>query len=291
MTTIKATNIYYSFRRKIVINGISFELKPGCTALLGPNGSGKTTLIRILTELYRCQKGEIYMDGQCVTNQGILPTRIGYLPQKFGVFSHLTARETLKYLAGLKNVPVHKQEKEVERCLYLTGLEKQADLKGKALSGGMVRRLGIAQTLLGNPDFLIFDEPTTGLDPEERIRFKLLIQREAAGGKVILLSTHIVEDIEALANHILGLANGKLIINDSRNSLKRRADGKVWRIPGNSTDIPKGVYIRTMKEIEGEDQLIVLSDKPVGTAVIPTLEDGYLVQLKRIGSSKEKLED
>ena len=291
MTTIRATNIHYSFRGKKVLNGLSFELKPGCTALLGPNGSGKTTLIRILTELYHCQKGEIYMDGQCVTNQGILPSKIGYLPQKFGVFSHLTAKETLKYIAGLKNVPLEKQEKEVERCLYLTGLEKQADLKGKALSGGMVRRLGIAQTLLGNPDFLVFDEPTTGLDPEERIRFKLLIQKEAAEGRIILLSTHIVEDIEALASHILGIANGELIINDSRDTLKRKADGMVWRIPGDKTDLPKEVYIRTMKEIGGEDQLIVLSNKPIGIAVAPTLEDGYLVQLKRIGFPEESLED
>lgn len=272
-----------SFGHKDVLKDISIRFPEGVVALLGPNGAGKTTLLRTILELYRCNSGEIQWDGEPVTNQGIVPSLSGYLPQKFGVSPNLTCRDMLRYFALLKNVPKAQVQAEIMRCLELVNLSDRADCLCRKLSGGMVRRLGIAQAMLGDPKLVLFDEPTTGLDPEERLRFKLMVHN-AANERTILVSTHIVDDVEALCNHVVIMDQGRIVASLPSRQMAARAQGLTWCVPKEDEyQLPKNAYIRAMQEHPDGDVLIVLSETPVGTPMTPTVEDGYLCCLKGIG--------
>lgn len=274
-----------SFGQKKVLDQLSVSLQSGTLALLGPNGAGKTTLLRIILELYRCKSGKLIWNGEDVTNKGVIPAHAGYLPQKFGALPNLTCHEMLEYFAILKDIPQKKRKEEIDRCIELVNLSDRAKSRCGSLSGGMVRRLGIAQALLGDPELLLFDEPTTGLDPEERLRFKLLIhQLSESSHRTILISTHIVDDIEALCDRVVVMAGGKVIANQPSRVLAERAEGLVWQVPKSQEGLlPDGAYIRALRQMPEGDMLLVLSEVPVGKAVIPTVEDGYLCCLKGIG--------
>ena len=197
-------NVTKKFRKREALSGVSVQVEEGCYGLLGPNGAGKTTLLRCILGLYPINSGRISFDGK--------PSEVGYLPQKFGMFQELTAYDMLYYFAAIKKVPKHLCKDEIERVLALVNLEDRSGDKIRKLSGGMQRRLGIAQALLGNPRLIFLDEPTAGLDPEERTRFRDIMS-EIREGRTILLSTHIVEDVESVCDRVIIMNHGKILEN------------------------------------------------------------------------------
>ena len=238
------------FKKRVAVDHFSMEFQPGVYGLLGPNGAGKTTLLRCICGLYR-------LDGGAVQG-GENP---GYLPQSFGMFRELTLFQMMEYLATLKGLPKGEQKEEIHRVLELVNLCDRADSRIKALSGGMVRRAGIAQALLGDPEVLLFDEPTAGLDPEER---------------------HIVSDVETLCHTILILNEGKLVTADTASEIAQLAQGKVYLLPGSrETELRGAFFIKSRGEENGASTLRVLSpERQPGEAAAPTMEDGYLCAIK-----------
>ena len=201
---IKIENESKNFRRHKAIKGFTCELDKGCYGLLGPNGAGKTTLLRCILGLYPVSEGVVSLQkGE----------QIGYLPQRFGMFHELKVKEMMYYFAAAKKVSKEKREAEIERVLADVNLSEKAEEKVGHLSGGMQRRLGIAQAILGDPDILFLDEPTTGLDPEERSHFKEIIRKLAKDDKIIVISTHIVQEVEAVCDRVLIMKDGTLLEN------------------------------------------------------------------------------
>lgn len=199
---IRIDKVTKKFKRWEAIRDFTCKLTAGCCGLLGPNGAGKTTLLRCVLGLYPVTSGNVELDN------GI---SIGYLPQKFGLFRELKVKDMMDYFAVAKKVPKGKRTDEIMRVLELVHLSDRADDRAGQLSGGMQRRLGIAQAVLGDPDVLLFDEPTTGLDPEERARFKDIIRQLDRDRKCIVISTHIVEDVESVCDRVILMKEGKLL--------------------------------------------------------------------------------
>lgn len=199
---IELNNVSVRYKRRLVVKQIGFCLDKGAYGLLGPNGAGKTTLLRAIS-------GVLPFEGK-ITTSG----HIGYLPQHFGIYNELTVSEAMMFFALLCNVPEKETDIEIKRCLELTNMDQYADKKVGKLSGGMLRRLGIAQSLLGAPEILLLDEPTTGLDPEERMRFKSLI-RGIKDKCIVLLSTHIVEDVTDICDGVMIMHEGKILNTDN----------------------------------------------------------------------------
>jgi len=264
----------------------------GLFGLLGVNGAGKTTLMRILAGLLRPSHGHVRVLGHDVaTPQGRRATQsvLGYLPQEFGASPDLTAGEFLDYIAVLKGItePAQRQ-RQVDEMLELTRLADVAGRRLKTYSGGMTRRLGIAQALLGKPNLLIVDEPTAGLDPEERVRFRNLLA-EVAQRCPVILSTHIVEDIGQSCGEVAVLWQGAVLFSGAPGELVDRARGKVWTIVSQGDERPdRGmVVISTRRALEGTHYRVLgepsRSSQPI--AAEPTLEDGYiwLMHLTRNG--------
>ena len=197
------------FQNKIAVDRISLRLHSGVFGLLGTNGAGKTTLMRMLCGILQPTGGTIAFDGMDVREEGYRAV-LGYLPQDFGYYPEFTAMDFLLYMAALKGLPKKSAKRRANELLELVGLEDMGRKKIKTFSGGMKQRLGIAQALLNNPKLLILDEPTAGLDPKERVRFRNLIQ-QLGKDSIVLLSTHIVSDIEHIADEVLMMKDGNLI--------------------------------------------------------------------------------
>lgn len=189
---LEVKKLTYKFRKKTALNAVSFTPNEGVYGLLGPNGSGKTTLIRCVTGVYKTNNS-VYYNSAPVTDEKFFSRHIGYLPQKFGMYENHTLRQMLTLVSDMKRIDTGRTDAELTRVLELVNLQDEADKRVKALSGGMLRRAGIAQALLGDPEILLFDEPTAGLDPEERLRFQTVLSKVKAS-KTILVATHIVED-------------------------------------------------------------------------------------------------
>lgn len=206
------------FGRKIVLNNLDFHLESNIYGLLGPNGSGKTTLMRILTGLIEPTSGSVSWIHEFKQEIKQRDVKIGYLPQRFGLFKELTVQEHMRYFANLKNIPICEQGNEIESALVAVHLIDQQKCRCNKLSGGMIRRLGIAQALMGNPDIVLFDEPTAGLDPEERLRFKNLLINWS-GRCPVILSTHIVDDVESVCDRVIILNEGKILVECTLNEL------------------------------------------------------------------------
>jgi len=255
----------------------------GIYGLLGPNGAGKTTLMRILAGLIAPDEGRIEFDGEDVLkNMDKFRYKIGYLPQEFGCYKSITVEECLDTIGVLKGIRAPERKKQIEQVLAEVNLSNEAKKKVGALSGGMRRRLGIAQAMLGNPAFIMVDEPTAGLDPEERIRFRGFIRRVAAN-RVVLLSTHIIEDIKNNCDGLALINNGKVKQFDGFEELENMAKGKVWKMVINSNDFYKieGKYkiLSTNTNADNNLEIRVYSEeKPSedAEAVQPTVEEGYL---------------
>lgn len=267
---------------KIAVDCVSAVLTPGVYGLLGENGAGKTTLMRMLCSILEATSGEVFYDGQNVTKLGAEYRNIlGYLPQDFGYYPDYTAMEFLRYMAALKGIVRKKAVKRSEELLEVTGLMPVAAKKIKTFSGGMKQRLGIAQALLNHPKVLILDEPTAGLDPKERVRFRNLLA-DYAGDKIVLLSTHIVSDIEAIADYVYIMKKGSFVTQGTVPELTGKAEGKVWELevmPEEVHEWEKRAMIANLRHEDGRVILRIVADvKPVpqAQACQATLEDLYL---------------
>lgn len=219
------------YGRQAALTSINLSINNGMYGLLGPNGAGKSTLMRILATLLPPSSGRALVAGHDVAREKQQVRQLlGYLPQEFGLYKKLTAWEFMDLIGSLKGLPNSKQrQQQIELVLHQVNLWEQRNQKLGGYSGGMKRRIGIAQALLGEPRLLIVDEPTAGLDPEERVRFRNLLS-ELSGERVVLLSTHIVGDIESSCNQLAVLRQGELIFSGSQQELTAEADGKVWQL-------------------------------------------------------------
>lgn len=210
------------YKNKIVVDGVSLELSKGVCGLLGENGAGKTTLMRMICGILKPTGGTISFDGMDVSEESYRSV-LGYLPQDFGYYPEFTGRDFLLYMAALKGIAAPQAKRRTEELLALVSLEEVAKKKVKTYSGGMKQRLGIAQALLNRPRLLVLDEPTAGLDPKERVRFRNLI-KDLGEESIVLLSTHIVSDIEQIADTVLIMKDGRLVYqnrwDDSAGSLE-----------------------------------------------------------------------
>ena len=265
-----------SFGRKQAVCDVTYSFQNGVYGLLGPNGAGKTTMIRCMLGLYS-HKGNVIIGD---SNSSNAKHRIGYLPQKNNAFPGLTVEEHLQYFANLKKIEKQEISAEVERVLNLVNLTDQKTVKGRKLSGGMIRRLGIAQALLGKPELVIFDEPTTGLDPEERIRYKNII-RHVGQESTVLMSTHIVEDVEAVCNRILIMKEGSIVASGTQEEISQYAEGRVYELP-REQQLDSWYVEKELMRDEKEYIRILTNEDVEAEAMKPTIEDGYLCVLKGI---------
>lgn len=267
---------------KIAVDCVSATLKPGVYGLLGANGAGKTTLMRMMCAILEATSGEVFLDGKDVISMGEdYRNVLGYLPQDFGYYPNYTAMEFLMYVSALKGIPKKIAKKRAGELLEEVGLSHVAGKKVKTFSGGMKQRVGIAQALLNNPEVLILDEPTAGLDPKERVRFRNLLS-DYAGDKIVILSTHIVSDIEAIADEVLLMKQGKFVLQGTVPELIQKADGKVWELAVSSAEAKRWQTKATVANLRHEESQVVLriiSDNKPSEMAVPceaTLEDLYL---------------
>lgn len=210
---IRVDRVTKQYKNKIAVDRVSFELKEGVTGLLGANGAGKTTLMRMMSGILEPTGGEIDADGIQVTSEQYR-AMLGYLPQDFGYYPEFTARKFMMYMSALKGLGKSHARRKTEELLELVGLEAVADKKIGTFSGGMKQRVGIAQTLINDPKILILDEPTAGLDPGERARFRSMIA-DIGKDNIVLFSTHIVSDLEHIAGNVLIMKEGSLVYDGS----------------------------------------------------------------------------
>ena len=264
------------------LRNFALELGPGVLGLLGPNGAGKSTLMRILATITRATEGEVTWNGADIAKKpDELRQVLGYLPRDFGVYPNLNAVEFLEYLAAVKGLDGRSARQRIDELLQVVNLVDAARRPLGGYSGGMKQRVGIAQALLNDPQLLIVDEPTAGLDPEERVRFRSLIA-ELSGQRIVILSTHIVSDVEATATSIAIIVKGHLVTHDLPEKILEAVEGKVWTWIIASTDlsaIKQQVLISsTARRSDGVHVRVVSDQKPNnGAEPVPaTLEDAYL---------------
>ncbi|WP_032122138.1 ABC transporter ATP-binding protein [Clostridium amazonitimonense] len=285
---ITIENLKKLYGNKEVLKGINLNIEEGMFGLLGPNGAGKTTLMRILTTLIPKSEGHIKIDNIDITNKKEVREIIGYLPQDFSIYQSMSVYEALDYLALLSGITNKALRKE--RIVYLlekVNLENHLNTKVKALSGGMKRRLGIAQAILHNPKIIIVDEPTAGLDPEERIRFRNLL-RDFSENRIVILSTHIVEDVEFTCENLAVLNEGRLLYTGRVKSLLEKAEGYVWTANINRDELDrvrnKYQIISTVSEGDLIKLRLISEGKPFDKAesVKPSIEDAYMKLMKEV---------
>lgn len=279
---LKITNLTKDFRKTRAVNGVNYTFRSGVYGLLGVNGAGKTTLMRMLTTLLNPTSGAITWDGEDIFKMDKEFRRLlGYLPQDFGAYPDFSVQDYLMYISTLKGMKPAAARARVAQMLELTGMTQFKGKKMKALSGGMKRRAGIAQAVLNDPQILILDEPTAGLDPSERIRFRNLIS-ELASDRIVLLSTHIVSDVESAASQIILMKDGKFLVTGTAEELIASCPDRSW-----ICDVPKGEVlachqkyrVANVKTLADHARLRILSkDSPMPGAVQEeaSLEDVFL---------------
>jgi ABC-2 type transport system ATP-binding protein len=268
------------------LSDITLELKPGVLGLLGPNGAGKSTLMRILATLSAPTTGRVTWYGHDIGSEpNRLRAVLGYLPHDFGVYEALDEREFLGFLAAVKGLGGKAARHRVETCLELVGLADTGDRRLGQFSGGMRQRVGIAQALLNDPALLIVDEPTVGLDPDERMRFQHLLT-DLAGDRLVILSTHIVSDVEASASTIAVLAKGQLRFHGTPAQLIARAEGQVWEWTVLEAQLAAvraaHTLVASLRLPDGIRVRVVGAEAPDAQArqVAPGLQDAYTLLLQ-----------
>lgn len=271
---------------KIAVDRLDGEFGNGVYGLLGANGAGKTTLMRMICGILTPTSGEIKLDGVNNLDMGEeFREQLGYLPQDFGYYPEFKAKEFMLYIAALKGLPPANAKRRADELLEMVGLKEVANKKIKTFSGGMKQRLGIAQAMINDPKILVLDEPTAGLDPKERVRFRNLIS-DIASDRLVILSTHIVSDVEYIADEILMMKNGAFIARGTVTELVESISDKVWKVVTDreSADTLCARYnIINLHHIEDMVELrIVSGEAPSDMAehVAPTLEDLYLYQFQ-----------
>lgn len=267
---------------QFAIKSLSMKVDPGILGLLGPNGAGKSSLMRILATITKPSKGKIFWQGQdIIKSPQLLRQQLGYLPQYFGVYDQLSGIEFLQYMASLKGLNKATADRCIESLLHKLNLTHTAHMSLKGYSGGMKQRIGIAQALLNDPKLLIIDEPTVGLDPQERANFRQLLT-ELAGERCIILSTHIVSDVESIADRIVIMNSGRLIQSDSPRVLQDKMMNKCWQLTADISELKHIQHNFIVSHSARKDAMvelnIVADDCPDERAVlrIPSLEDAYL---------------
>ena len=267
---------------KQALKDLDLDLKaPSLVGLLGPNGAGKSTLMKLLVAALMPTGGAIRVDGQPLAKSDrALKEKLGYLPQDFGLFDELTVKQFLDYMAALKGVQEPKAA--IQRVIQAVNLEEKARAKIRTLSGGQRQRVGIAQALLGNPTFLIFDEPTVGLDPEERIHFRNLFSRTAQD-RLVLLSTHIIEDVQSVCDQIVVIHHGTILFTGTPEQLIQSAAGHVGVFWEKDETLEQGLHITARVNTSQGIRCRAVADKlpPYAQAEEPSLEDAYLYLISR----------
>jgi ABC-2 type transport system ATP-binding protein len=274
VSTIVARDLHKSFGRTTAVAGLSFSLEPGITGLLGPNGAGKTTLLRMLATVLAPGSGSLRLLGRDAADPDervAIRRRLGYMPQEPGFHRAFTAFEFVDYIAVLKEMTERRpRHDEVRRVLSLVGLESVARKRIRSLSGGMRRRVALAQALLGQPDLLVLDEPTAGLDPEQRLRFRELISAPSEN-QTVVISTHQTEDVAALCQRVIAVDAGQTLFDGPPRELAESARGQVW-----VSDGPEPGARLSWRTGEGWHRHI--GDAPAGADLVePTIEDAYLL--------------
>lgn len=272
---------------------VSLELQAGVLGLLGPNGAGKSTLMRILATVTGATGGSVrWNDTDIAKSPNVVREVLGYLPQRFGVYPQLTAQEFLEYLAAAKGLSHKTAKRRIDELLTAVNL---IDSRNRALggfSGGMRQRVGIAQALLNDPKLLIVDEPTAGLDPEERVRFRNLLS-DLSGERIVILSTHVVSDVEAVATRIVIINHGKLVKDSLPEQLLEETDGKVWEAVISSAELEEKKHewlvTGSMRKSDGVHVRVVSDTAPSADAkqIAPSLEDSYLHAIAKDRAARE----
>ena len=291
---LRIENLTKQYGAFLAVNDLNAVLTCGVYGLLGANGAGKTTLMRLLCDIQSPTAGTVSYDGQNIRENGDHYRNIlGYLPQDFGYYPDFTAMKFLLYMSAIKGLSKGYAEQRSLELLDEVGLLQVKDKKIKTFSGGMKQRLGIAQAMLNDPKILILDEPTAGLDPKERVRFRNLIS-SFSRNKIVLLSTHIVSDVEYIAGDILVMKKGKFIHEGRPDEIIHSIDGKVWecRVPNGQVPSLEGRYNIGNMRTEGENTIlrIISEEKPLESALnaAPNLEDLYLYYFNDEESSNGK---
>ncbi|MFK9094427.1 ABC transporter ATP-binding protein [Bacillus salipaludis] len=289
MLTLKIEGLQKNYRKFQALKNINLQMETGLFGLLGPNGAGKSTLMKILSTSLPFQDGKVTIyDFDLVKEGDKVRQLLGYLPQHFNVPTQFTGKEFLHYVASMKGI-TNQQERhlQVEKVLEEVNLLPQANKKIKGYSGGMKRRLGIAQALLGNPKLIILDEPTAGLDPSERIRFRNLIEK-LSKDRSIILSTHIISDIESSCENAAVIHHGEVLFQGATDALAEKAINVVWEVsvPYSEYDQIEKEYviISSRKEKENVVFRVLSIDAPFdeATPVQPTIEDGYMAVINGV---------
>ena len=280
---LKMSNLTKKFRDMTAVRNVSYTMTAGVYGLLGINGAGKTTLMRMLCTLLKPTGGSITWDGEDIFEMdGEYRKILGYLPQDFGYYPNLSVSDYMMYIASIKGIRPAVARKRMKELLEMVGLSRYKNRKMKALSGGMARRVGIAQAMLNNPKILVLDEPTAGLDPSERIRFRNLIS-ELSEDRLVLLSTHIVSDVEFIAEQILLMKDGKFFYTGTSEDLIASMEEEVWTCVVPRQDVNQYLQkypVGNVKHVAGGAELRILSENPPAENAVleeATLEDAFLL--------------
>lgn len=286
---IQITGLRRTFGKVTALDGLDLAVPGGMYGLLGTNGAGKTTLMRVLAGVLPPTAGTVRVGGHDLTTRTgrlAVQRRLGYLPQDLGLYPDLSAQEFLDYVGLLKGLDdTAARRRQIGELLDMVGLADAAGRKLRGFSGGMRRRVGIAQALLGDPALVVVDEPTAGLDPEERIRFRTLLASIAAG-RTVLLSTHIVEDVAQTCRDTAVMARGRVVFNGPVADIVQRAEGITWELVGQGPPPTTGVVVSAVSRSDGTHYRLVSPARPDPRAVPvqPSLEEGY-VALMHAGAS------
>jgi ABC-2 type transport system ATP-binding protein len=281
------------------LRDFSLELEPGVLGMLGPNGAGKSTLMTIIATITQPTQGRVLWNGTDIAETpDEIRSVLGYLPQDFGVYPNLNAVEFLEYMAAIKGLSARNARRRIEELLDLVNLGPEVRYRPVGgYSGGMRQRVGIAQALLNDPQLLIVDEPTAGLDPQERVRFRNLLS-DLAGERMgkpsisVILSTHIVTDVEAVATDIALIENGRLVRHALPETLLQKVEGKAWEVVVPSDELPalkqRAIVSSTARRSDGVHARVVSDQRPNDSAVPdePTLEDAYLYVISGNGNGR-----
>lgn len=285
------SHISKNYGKFCAVQDISLEMENGLYGMLAPNGAGKTTIIKMITTLLFPTQGEILFDGVEIQRMGEkYRDLLGYLPQQFGYYKNNTPTQYLDYLAALKCMPKEGLKEKIESLLDMVGLSEVADKKMKKFSGGMIQRVGIAQAMLNDPKILVLDEPTAGLDPKERVRFRNIISA-LSRERIVILSTHIVSDIESIANQVIMLKDKHLYKMDSVVNVCSELEGKVYECPVTEEEYAafgKKYLVLSARQERGYMQVRFYSEEGVpeeqsAVSCPPNLEDVFLVVYREVG--------